>query len=382
MLHRQRPARQPKSFLAGHRTIAGNRVALLVDGAAAFPAMLDAIAQARRSIVLESYIFAADATGERFLGALIERARAGVMVRLLVDGVGVMGVPADFFARLTHAGGRVRIFRAPRFNWSWQRLWVRDHRKLLVVDDRIAFIGGLNISDDYAPASWQGRAWHDMHASVEGPAARELTKVINRTWRWSRRGDVPVPLGEAAPVGDTAVQILESRLTKRYSVRRAYRQAIHRARQSVRITNAYFIPDRGVRRALRNACARGVRVQLLLAGRTDIRAVQFASRALYARLLRWGVEIYEWDDRVLHAKTAVIDGAWCSIGSYNMDRRSLLHNLEANIACVDEALAAALDRQFEADVGRSRRIESNTWHRRTVTQQLLEQLFFKLRYLL
>ncbi len=370
------------TFLAGQRAIEGNRVALLVDGAAAFPAMLDAIARAHASVVLESYIFAADATGERFMAALVERALAGVTVRLLVDGVGTMGVPGSFFAALEHAGGQVRIFRPPRVSWSWQRLWVRDHRKLLVVDDRIAFIGGLNISDDYAPTSWHGGAWHDMHASVEGPAARELTKVINRTWRWSRRGDVPVPLGEAAPVGDTAVQILESRLTKRHSVGRAYRQAIHHARQSVRITNAYFIPDRGVRRALRNACARGVRVQLLLAGRTDVRAVQFASRALYARLLRWGVEIYDWDDRVLHAKTAVIDGAWCSIGSYNMDRRSLLHNLEANIACVDEALAAALDRQFEADIVRSRRIDTKTWHRRTVTEQLLEQLFFKLRYLL
>ena len=267
------------------------------------------------------------------------------------------------------------------FRWGW-RSWQRDHRKLLVVDDRVAFIGGLNIGDDYAPLAWRGEAWHDAHARIEGPAARALTLVFNRTWRQVTAEDWSHRLGPAVVAGDTGVQILEGRLTRRHSVRKAYVHAIRNARRSIQITNAYCIPDRLVRRALRGACRRGVRVQMLLAGRTDVRSVQYAGRHLYRRLLQWGVEIYEWTERVLHAKSAVIDGLWCSIGSYNLDRRSLLHNLEANVACVDAALGAALTRQFASDIASARRIDPESWHRRPTVEKLLETLFYQLRYLL
>jgi cardiolipin synthase len=377
---RRRP-RDTKHRLDGYRVAQGNAVALLVDGAGAFPRMLDAIAEASRSIVLESYIYANDATGKRFRDALIERARAGVAVRVLVDGVGSLGIN-HFFAPLVEAGGKLLVYRPPtwwRPPWSF---WKRDHRKILVVDDRVGFIGGLNIADNYAPEQEGGGGWHDIHARVEGPAARELTKVVNRTWRRLTRDDWNARLGPPIDAGDVPIQVLESRLTRRHTMRRAYLNAIRRARQRICITNAYFVPDQGVRRALRNAASRGVEVQLLLAGRTDIRSVQYASRALYAGLMRIGVQVFEWNDHVLHAKSAVIDGHWCAIGSYNMDRRSLVHNLEANIVCIDTRLGQTMTAQFEHDISHSQAIDLNTWHRRPALEKLLEQLFFKLRYFL
>jgi cardiolipin synthase A/B len=386
----QHPAAAAERYLGKYPAIRGNLVALLTDGAAAYPAMLEAIGQAKRAIVLESYIFAADATGGRFLDALCERARAGVSVRVLVDGVGSLNTPRAFWLPLLEAGGRVEIFRpivrpilARLLSSRWWRfLWHRDHRKLLVVDDRLGFIGGLNIGDDYAPQAWGGRAWHDGHARLEGPAARALASLFNRTWKQLTREDWEGRLAAPSSVGGTSVQLLEGRLTRRHSVRKAYLQAMRNAEHSICITNAYCIPDRMVRRALRGACRRGVKVQMLLAGATDIRAVQYASRALYSRLMRWGVEIYEWTDRVLHAKTAVIDGVWCSIGSYNLDRRSLVHNLEANISCVDRSLGSDMAAQFERDLARSQRVDSATWHRRSGLSKLLEVIFYELRYLL
>jgi len=365
--------------LEGPRVVPGNEVQLLVDGVQVFPAMLDAIAGARRSVVLASYIFAADRTGERFRDALVERARAGVDVRVTIDGVGSYSTDDTFFAPLMAAGGQLAVYRRPspwRPKWSLRR---RDHRKILVVDDEIGFVGGLNIGDDYAPEDWGGRGWHDMHLRLHGPAARELTRMFNRTWRLTTGENWNNRLGPPTPGGDVSVQVLESRIYQRFAIHRAYLSAIRRARESVRITNAYFVPVQAVQRALRSARRHGARVQLLLAGRTDMRSVRHAARALYGPLMKRGIEIYEWDHRVLHAKSAVIDGCWCSIGSYNMNRRSLLHDLEANVACLDANLGQRLDDQFDADLARSRKVDPETWHRRPAIDKLLEQVFYKLR---
>ncbi len=343
--------------------------------------MLSAIETAAATVALESYIFGSDSTGRRFVDALTRAAQRGVRVRVMIDGLGSLGTGTRFFLSMLQAGGELVIYQGPSL-WppAWF-LWRRDHRKLLVVDQQRAFIGGLNIGDAYAPADWGGGAWHDTHMEVKGPVAHALAKVFARTWaqqskkHW-RLGPPP------PPCGPTAVSILESRLTQRLSIRHAYMTAIRSATRSVCICNAYCIPDRGILRAMRNACKRGVKIQLILAGTTDMRAVQFASRALYARMMRYGVEIYEWTDRVLHAKSAVVDGVWCSVGSYNMDRRSLLHNLEANIACEDVTLGTALASQFDSDLRRSQRIRPEGWHRRSLLQKLLEQICYNLRYLL
>lgn len=367
--------------LEGRRVIPGNRVTLLVDGAQAYPAMLDAIAGARRRIIMSSYIFGNDAAGARFRDALAERAGAGVDVRLIVDGVGSLTTDDTFLGALLSAGGRVIHYHPPapwRPRWGF---WQRDHRKLLVIDDVIGFVGGINIGLDYAPASWGGAAWHDVHARVDGPAAVALAAMIDRTWRWNT-GEATVPLGHPEAQGEVGVQVLESRFRHRFTIQRAHLHAIKRARRSIRITNAYFVPTAAVQRALRRAARRGVKVELLLAGRSDVKAVQYASRALYRRLMEAGIVIYEWTAAVLHAKCAVIDGCWCSIGSYNFNRRSLVHDLEANMACVDPMLGVQLDAQFEVDLALARHIDPETWHRRPALEKLLEQVCYALRVLL
>lgn len=378
---RRRGSSGAAHHLDGYRVIPGNRVALLVDGAEAYPAMLDAIATAQHAVILETYTFAPDATGRRFVQALAACARRGVSVRLLVDGFGSSSTPLRFLQPIEDAGGRVCVYHPLRF-WRPERLTKRDHRKILAVDARVGFIGGLNISDDYAPASWGGQAWHDTQARLEGPAVRALTKMFNKTWRRVTGEDWNTRLQPSRQCGDVPVQILESRITQRHTMRRAYVHAIKRAEKRICIANAYFIPDRGIRRALRNAVRRGVSVQLLLPGYSDVFPVRYASRALYGRLMQAGVEIYEWRHPMLHAKSAVIDGLWCSVGSFNLDRRSLMHNLEANIACVDPKMGAAMEAQFSRDLGFAQRIDPRVWHRRSAWEKLLERVFYSVRHLL
>ena len=369
--------------LRGPPPVAGNRLRLLIDGAAVYPAMHEAISQARRTITLETFFYEPDATGDRFLAALIERARAGVLVRLMVDGVGSFSTPREYFAPLVAAGGRVAVYSAPKPWVPLSRLWRRNHRKVLVVDDTTAYLGGLNIHDEAAPVEWGGEAWHDAHVEVVGPVALRLTDLFNRTWLRVRGEDLRDRRAPAVqPSGSTSVQVLESRIARRYSVRRAYLDAIRQAQHRICISNAYCIPDRGIRRALYAARLRGVQVQILFAGSTDVLAVRFASQALYARLMKRGIEVWEWHERVLHTKTAVIDGAWSNIGSYNLDTRSLLHNLEANLACVDAELGAAVEREFDADLTRSRRIDPETWHRRPRVNKMLEWMCLQLAPLL
>lgn len=358
-----------------------NKVHFLVDGEQTFEAMLQALHGAQQSIVFESYIFANDHIGQRFRDVLITKAANGVRIYLLIDGIGSWLTPDDFFAPLQQAGGHFIVYNPPapwRPRWGF---WRRNHRKILVVDSRYAFIGGINISDDYAPTGWNGNNWHDSHLRIEGPAAAKLAEITLHTWNQlaSTQAEKAV---EAPAVGATAIQILESRRGNRTPIRESYLKAIRRAQKRICIGNAYCIPDRKIRGALIRAARRGVQVQLLLAGQTDVHAVRFAGRALYQRFLNHGIEIYEWHEQVFHAKTAVIDGLWCSIGSYNMDRRSLLHNLEANVACVDGTLGQTMQQAFDNDLQRAVRINQRDWHRRSVFHKLVEKFFYALRYFL
>jgi cardiolipin synthase len=319
------------------RLTAGNRLQLLHGGGAAFPAMLEAIASARHQILLATYLVRDDAVGERFRAALIERARAGVRVLVCYDALGCMGAAPDaWFEPLTAAGCAVLEYHplAPWLpKWGFNR---RNHQKLLVVDGRVGFTGGLNLAAEYAPQP-EGGGWIDLHARVEGPAAVELAQVFARAWRAG--GGVPFTavrdLARLSAQG-TRVQTLDNTgLRRRHDMNQAWRHAIAGARRSIVIANAYFIPDLRLRRAFRAAVRRGVRVDVVLPARSDVPLVQAAARNLYRRLLRAGVRLYELDGPMLHAKAAVIDRLWSTIGSYNLDRRSFLHNLEAGLVVFD-----------------------------------------------
>jgi cardiolipin synthase len=363
----------------------GCRVDLLHGGGETFPAMLAAIAGARRYVHLETYILRSDRTGRRFQEALIERARAGVSVRLIFDSFGSLGIDAAYVRALEEAGVGVIEFHpiAPwRQRWGVNR---RDHHKLLVVDGEVAFIGGTNIGDEYAPAP-EGGGWHDMHARVEGPVVGDVARLFRRTWR--RTGGEPIakpvtdppPLAEESGGTGRAHTIDNYGLRHRMRMYRAYRFAIHGALRSVSIMNAYFIPGRNLRRALKRAVRRGVSVRVIVPAHSDVALAQLASRHLYTRLLRSGVRIFEFEERMMHAKCGVIDGTWLTIGSYNLDIRSMFHNLEAGLVALDERSAAHLEREFEQHLDRCREIRLEEWRRRPFWDVLLEWISYRFRY--
>jgi cardiolipin synthase len=359
-----------------HSMSGQNRVELLVDGAQAFPAMLEAIAGARRTVLMDSYIFNADRAGRLFADALAERAGAGVQVYLIVDGMGTISVPADFFEGLERAGVHVLEYRpvAP-----WRRGWGllrRDHRKLLVVDGRVGFTGGLNVGDEWFPPAAGGHGWHDIHVRIEGPAVRELAKLARSTW--SEHGQVDLDprlfLPEIEGDGSTTARIIGSRERKnRQAIRRSYLHAIKNARHTILIANAYFLPGIGFRRALRNAVRRGVDVRVMVPARGDILPVQLASQALYSRLLKAGIRLFLWREAVLHAKTAVVDGQWATVGSFNIDHRSWAMNLEVNVNVLGERFAGELAEVFRADQERCEELTLERWRQRPYLQRLIER---------
>jgi cardiolipin synthase len=360
----------------------GCEVDVLRAGGETYPAMLEALAAAKKSISLETYILAADATGDRFKAVLGARARAGVAVRILYDAVGSFALPASFVAELRDAGCEVVEWN-PIAQWRRRfRLSHRDHRKILVVDDAVAFTGGLNISDDYASTNEHGKGWHDMHCRLTGPIVLDLARMFRSTWL--RAGGKPfAPIesaGVAAPGrGSSFTRLLDNtRLRKRGSIRRAYLHVMKAARSSILIENAYFLPDRGLRRAMVKAVRRGVDVSVVVPGISDVPMVEWASLYVLRGLARDGVKIWRWRG-MLHAKTCVIDGTWSTIGSYNFDAMSRFNNLEVTVEILDGDVGTALTRNFEHDVAVSDPYDGSVWAGLPWWKKALSWLAFRFR---
>jgi cardiolipin synthase len=363
-----------------HGLVPGNAVVPLRDADEAYPAMLAAIRGAQSSVRLESYIFEDGRAGTAFGEALIERARAGVQVHVIYDAVGCLGTSSAFWAHLRGAGAQVVEFHPLSL---WRRLWRwnrRDHRKLLVVDGQIAFAGGLNISDNYLTNEMRP-GWRDTHLRVAGPVVFELDRLFAASWQYVTGHYLPPAHPAPVPVGSHVVAAVGSRLRRhRTAIYRDYLHAITHARRTIRIANAYFIPPRGVRRALAAAVARGVSVEVIVPAWGDLMLAHFASRHLFDRLLRAGVRIHLWPDAVMHAKTAVIDGLWSTVGSFNLDHRSVVHNIELNLNVVDREVGAQMDAMFEADRARCREVVLFEWRLRALGERLLERVCYLMRY--
>ncbi|MBX3161213.1 MAG: phosphatidylserine/phosphatidylglycerophosphate/cardiolipin synthase family protein [Deltaproteobacteria bacterium] len=360
----------------------GCEVEVLRDGAETYPAMLEALAGARTSILLETYILAADATGDRFKAVLVERARAGVAVRIIYDAVGSFGLSNAYVAELRAAGCEVVDFN-PIAPWRRRfRLSHRDHRKIIVVDEVVAFTGGLNIADDYASAADGGRNWHDMHCRLTGPIVFDLARVFRRTWL--RAGGAPFPpiepAGSRVPGrGASFVRLLDNtKLRSRGAIRRTYLHVMKAARSSILIQNAYFLPDRGLRRAMVRAVQRGVDVSVVVPGHSDVRVIEWASLYVLRGLAAAGVRIFRWRG-MLHAKTCVVDGTWSTIGSYNFDAISRFNNLEATVEMLDAEVGTALTRSFEQDLIVSDPYDGKVWESLPFWMKALCWLAFRFR---
>jgi len=362
------------------RFLPGNRLRLLRSGVEYFPALEAAIAEARSAVFLETYIFSGDATGQRIAQALCEAAARGVAVQVLVDGFGARDMPTGLVQDLRSAGVRLLVFRPEIFPFPWRRERLRRlHRKLVAVDDRVAFVGGINIIDDFdTPRQKPPR--YDYAVRIEGPLVDAVREEAARLWnrialaRLERRWRVANPhhAPRLPPRGSQrAALVVRDNLRHRRDIEEAYLEAIESARQEIIIASAYFFPGRRFRRALLTAAGRGVRVVLLLQGRVEYVVLHYASRALYGTLLEAGVEIYEYHRSFLHAKVAVLDGHWATVGSSNIDPFSLLLAREANLVAEDRRFAAELRASLRAAIEQGARVVAKTsWFRQPLWRRI------------
>jgi cardiolipin synthase A/B len=361
----------------------GNAVRLLRNGAETFPAWLEAIEAARVRISFEMYIFSDDAIGRRFADALITAARRGVEVRLLYDFVGCRDTPAEFFDRMREH--RVHVIAYHRYRFWRPRFWAllrRNHRKTLVCDGQVAFAGGLNISNEWVAEADGGDDWHDAVIQVEGPAVATIEATFLRTWnrrakKWARLD--PAGLTPPPAAGKTALAVVaNSELRDRFVIRRAALHAIRESTRQIFLANPYFVPDRGVLRALQRAAGRGVDVRLLLPTESDSTVLDLAARAVFGPLLAAGVRI--WQSRtVVHTKVLAVDDLFVSIGSYNLDHRSLAYNLEMVVNLIDERTAKDAVAMLEADMAAGEELTRETFGRRPLLVRLLERLAYSFR---
>jgi cardiolipin synthase len=359
-------------------------VRLLRDGEQAFPAMLEAIAHAEREVLLEIYWIAPDTVGERFREALADRARAGVKVLVIYDAIGSMGCTPAWWRPLFAAGGRaVEYHSISPFDHRFRmdRLELRDHRKLLVVDSLDGFTGGINLAIPWLPVSEGGAGWRDDMVHVRGEATRELRTLFYRTWRKLTRESAPPDVRPLSRKHSRPIWVLASQWHTRRSIHHEYVVRIRRATQRVDIANAYFVPDLPVRVALFRAVRRGVRVRVLVPSKSDLPVVQFAVEALFDTLLRHGVEIWTMPGTMLHAKTAIVDDRFTTIGSYNLDERSWHKNLEVNVGVEDRDFARHVRSWFERDLATATRVDLTTWRERSLGRRGFEWAAFAMRKL-
>jgi cardiolipin synthase len=337
----------------GTPPLQGNRTEVFIDADAAYDRMEAAIRSARRHVHMMSYIYRDDLAGGRFRDLLTEKATEGVEVRLLVDAVGSHEMGAGFFLPLQHAGGKYAQFMPVlplRPHW---RPNLRNHRKILVVDGRVGFAGGLNIGDEYQGRKKKYAPWRDTHMRAEGPAAWRLQEIFAEDWFFATDEDLIEPryFPRLQPSGEDLIQVVESGPDQPHeTIHTVFFTAITGAQQSIYITTPYFVPDAAVLLALKAASWRGVDVRVLIPGKSDLKLIQMAGRSYHRELLEAGVRLYEHRPGMLHAKTMVVDGIWATVGSANMDVRSFRLNFEVNLLVSGSSFASRMEAIFKNDI--------------------------------
>jgi cardiolipin synthase len=360
------------------RFVGGHDVRLLRDGEQALPAMLSAIDEARRQVLLEMYWFASDRVGSSFADALGRAAERGVEVAVLYDSVGCWETDPTLFERMQAQGVKVVEFNPVmpyRRRFRLDRLTRRNHRKVLVTDGTVGFTGGINLAEQWAPVAEGGGGWRDDMIEVQGPAVMGMLERFRADWA-SQGGSELLGLGHGRPLrlaGSKYVRVIgPARDSHRREIVRAYLLNVYLARHRVWISNSYFVPAPAMVRALSGAARRGVDVRVLVPAISDVPLMRYASRAIWSLLLQHGVRIYEWQGRMLHSKSAVIDGVWSTVGSFNLDVRSGLLNLETNVAVRDAAFGRVMEQSFLDDLAQSREVDAGEFAARSKRERLLE----------
>ena len=367
----------------GTTVVGGNRVEILLNGEEIFPAKVAVIRKARRTINYAQYVFEDGDPAREITEALAERCRAGVKVNVLLDAVGALAMPSQFREEMTNAGCRVESYR-PLSPLAMDRVNYRNHRRILVVDGLVGVTGGSGISGKWSGNGRQEGHWRDTDVLLEGPVVEQLQGAFAENWlettgvaiggpeyfprrRLEVKGAVDAQVVRSSPAGGSAAMYTMLLL------------AMASARSSIHITNPYFVPEQKMIDTLVDAAQRGVRVVILMPGVIDHNIVRQASRSELGKLLKVGVQIYEYQPALLHAKTMVVDGIWATVGSTNLDRRSFALNEELNVAIYDPETAQRLERIFEQDRGNSRRVMYKDWKNRGLASRFLEFLALPLK---
>jgi len=365
--------------LEGLRTqmVPNNQASVLQNGVQIFPAMLEAIRTARASVNIEMYIFSEGEIGSQFAEALSERARAGVEVRLLIDGLGERLGPLE--GAMQAAGVDVRVYRPLRI-YSIYRMGNRTHRRIVTVDGRLGFCGGVAIDDRWKGDARNPREWRDAVVRVEGPVVAQIQAIFMEDWLLTTgevlNGDRQFP--PKTPAGNVFAQAVAASRTDQSSMAKLLvYMAIQAARHRIWIENAYFVPDWQIRQGLIRAVERGVDVKVIVPGEhIDIPAIRMASRFRYGELLDGGVEIYEYLPTMMHNKVMVVDGTWATIGSINFDSRSMRKNAEVNIAIYDRDFAGSVEEMIAGDLLSTERFTKEKWKKRGLPDRLAELFFW------
>jgi cardiolipin synthase A/B len=374
----RRRGKRPKPFPTtppSEVVIGDSAVKTYTYGQDLYDDMLAAIAEAKQQVLFETYIWKGDEVGERFKRALADAAGRGVEVYAIYDGFANL-VVSPLFKRF----GRLRVLEYPVYSAGWRffdlRRYGRDHRKILVVDDRVGFVGGYNVGDSYATE------WRDTHVRITGPGVFDLKRAFADMWNLNRRprqGSRPLLLETTA---DWEPRIRVQRNVPRlwmFPIRAMYLEAINRASSRIWMTHAYFIPDSDFVGALKSAAQRGVDVRLLVAATSNHVVADWLSRGYYGELLNAGVRIFRFQGAMVHAKTSTIDGSWSTVGTANIDRLSMTGNYEINVEFIDPGLAREMERIFRTDLGNSVELTAEQWDRRGVHRKFTELVLAPLR---
>ena len=360
----------------------GNRFELLIDGPQFFPRMLVEIARAEEQVELELYLVEAGACAEAVVQALVQAAERGVRVRCLFDDYGSLAFTLHLRQRLTKAGVELRFYN--RLNWRrWVGNFYRDHRKLLLVDQRLAVVGGTGVTDEFWTPGQGSSEWHEVMVEINGPLVLDWQVLFDRQWianrhrrAWKPSAHVGLPrLPKVPDMGEGMGRVAYADARQHRDILQSLFRALNSGQKRIWMATPYFLPTWKIRRSLRKAAARGVDVRLLLTGpRTDHPSVRYAGHRYYPRLLKAGVQIFEYQPCFLHLKMVLVD-EWVSIGSCNFDHWNLRFNLEANLEALDPSLTAAVVQSFEKDFGLSQQVSLEEWQRRPLWRRVKQRVW-------